>query len=200
MKKVKWSSIFVSILYIVAGFFFFLYKKVTKDFLCSWIGYLLLIIGLIYIISYFIKPKHESFLKNEFRDGLILATLGILAVNKKDVFIEFVYFVLAIVIMISGFKKLQDLVDSWRLGIKFGLLYLVLATVSIVIGLIVMFDSTIAIRALHMLIGIGLIYSGLSDLISTIYLNNKMNEYAKSIQSEQEKQSEVEQKENSEDN
>lgn len=177
MKKIKWSSMIVSLFYILAGILFFLDKQLTKQTVCTWIGYGLLLIGFIYIISYFIKPIEESFLKNEFLYGLILLTLGILPILKKSVFIDLVYFALAIVIMISGFKKLQDCVDSWRLGSNLGLAYIVLAAVSIIIGIIVMFDSSIATKHLHMLIGGGLIYSGISDLISSIFLSTKMTKH-----------------------
>ena len=79
--------------------------------------------------------------------------------------------------MISGYKKLQDCVDAWRLGLKYGVLYFVLASISIGIGLFILIDSTLSIKTLHVLIGIGLLYSGVSDLISTIFLASKMTEY-----------------------
>lgn len=177
MKNVKWSSIIVSICYIIAGIFFFADASLTKDVICNWIGYALLAVGIMLIISYFIRPKHESFLKNEFRDGLIAITIGLLPLIRRDIFIELVYIAIAIVIMISGYKKLQDCVDSWRLGMKNGLVYFILAAISIILGLIIMLDPTIQVRPLHNLIGAGLLYSGASDLISTIFLSSKMIQY-----------------------
>lgn len=182
MKKIKWSSIIIAICYIVAGILFFLDENLTREIVCSWIGYSLLVIGVLSLISYFLHPKNVSFLKNEFRDGLIVITLGIMTLIRKDLFIELVYFVLAIIIVISGYKKLQDCVDAWRLGFKNFILYLVLASISIVIGLIVMLDPTIAIKPLHRLIGGGLLYSGVSDLISTIFISSKMYSYIKNIE------------------
>ena len=182
MKKIKWSSIIIAICYIVAGILFFLDENLTREIVCSWIGYSLLVIGVLSLISYFLHPKNVSFLKNEFRDGLIVITLGIMTLIRKDLFIELVYFVLAIIIVISGYKKLQDCVDACRLGFKNFILYLVLASISIVIGLIVMLDPTIAIKPLHRLIGGGLLYSGVSDLISTIFISSKMYSYIKNIE------------------
>lgn len=188
MKSIKWSSILVSICYIVAGIFFFADANLTKDIICTWIGYGLLGVGAILIVSYFIRPKHESFLRNEFRDGLIIITIGLMPLIRKDLFIEIVYIAIAVVIMISGYKKLQDCVDSYRLGIKNGLVYFILSAISIILGLIILLDPTIQVRPLHNLIGAGLLYSGVSDLISTIFLSSKMSEYINKSSEEENKE------------
>ena len=167
MKSIKWSSIFIAVCYIAAGILFFADASLTRDAICKWIGYIALAIGIVNIVSYFLRPKNESFLKDEFRDGLILITIGLLPLIRKDIFIEIVYFVLAIVIMISGYNKLQDCVNAWRMGLKLGILYFILSAISITIGLIIMLDTTIDIKPLHNLIGAGLMYSGITDLIST---------------------------------
>lgn len=188
MKNIKWSSIAISICYIAAGFVFFYDASITRQLISTWIGYILLVIGTFYVMSYFIRSKYETFLRNEFRDGLIMITLGLLPLIKKDMFIELVYLVLALLIMVSGYKKLQDCVDAYRLGQKQGLVYLVLSAVSIVIGLVIIIDTTIDIRPLHYLIGGGLMFSGVSDLVSSIFLSSKMNEHLNKISSEKEQE------------
>ncbi len=182
MKNFKWPDIIISICYILGGIFFFADPNITKELICSWIGYGLLITGAIFIIAYFFRPKYEGFIRNEFMIGLIVITIGILPLIKGNIFIELVYSALAIVIMISGYKKLQDCVDAWRLGYKFELLYLVLASISIVIGVVIIVVNISTIKALHNLIGVGLLYSGLSDLFSTIFLSSKMNSYVNNLQ------------------
>jgi len=192
MKKIKWSNIFLALCYIVAGVFFFIDPNISKEIICTWMGYGLLTIGVIYIISYFVRSKQESRFKNEFRDGLILLTLGTLALVKRILFLDIIYFIIAIVIMISGYKKLQDLVDAWRLNAEHNLLYFILAAISIAVGLIIIFDTTIDNKPLHYLIAGGLLYSGVSDLISDIFLAAKMSKYINEInKKEEEKQAQA---------
>lgn len=181
MKKIKWSNILIAICYIAAGIMFFINPNLTKEIICTWLGYGLLIIGAALIASYLLKSKYESFYKDDFSDGLILITIGILALIKKAFFLEFIYFELAIVIVISGYRKLQDCVDAWRFGAKHGALYLVLAAVSIGIGLLILVDSTLSETTLHYLVGGGLLFSGVSDLVSSIFLSSKMIEYVKAV-------------------
>ena len=191
MKNIKWSSIVIAICYIAAGVLFFTDANITKELICTWIGYGLIAVGLIYIISYFTRPIHIGFLKNEFMTGLIIVTLGVMPLVKREIFIELVYFALAVLIMISGYRKLQDCVDSWRLGLKNGVLYFVLAAISIVIGAVILLDTTIDVKPLNYLIGSGLLYSGLSDLISTIFLSKKVHSYVKEMNSGRKEKFEV---------
>ena len=201
MKNIKWSNIIASICYIGAGALFFLDTNLTKDIICKWIGYGLLTVGAFYIISYFTKPISESFLKNDFRDGLIIMTVGLLPLVRKDLFIELVYFVMAIVIMISGYKKLQDGVDAKRMGSQHVILYIVLASISIIIGFVIVMDYTVDVKKLHGLIGIGLLYSGITDLISTLFLSGKMYKHNNAIENrkiEEPKQEDPKQEETNE--
>lgn len=179
MEKIKWSNILIAICYIAAGIMFFINPNLTKEIICTWLGCGLSIIGISLIVSYLFKSKYESFYKDDFSDGLIYITIGILALVKKAFFLEFIYFELAIVIVISGYKKLQDCVDAWRFGAKHGALYLVLAAVSIGIGLLILVDSTLSETTLHYLVGGGLLFSGISDLVSSIFLSSKMIEYVR---------------------
>lgn len=190
MKNVKWSAIVVAACYIGAGCLFFVEPSLTRELICKWIGYCSIAFGIVDIISYFIRPKHESYMENAFRDGLILITLGILVLIKKTLFIELVYLILAIVIMISGYNKIQDCVVSWRLGIKNGLVYLVLASISVILGLFILSGNITDVKTLHSLIAAGLFYSGITDLISTLFLSKQMNDYINSLPKQEEKQEE----------
>lgn len=177
MKGIKWSSIIVAICYILAGILFFFDPNLTKALVCKIMGYGLLLVGIVSIVVYFIKPKEESFLKNDFMNGLLLFTVGFIALVRSNYLIELVYFLCGIIIAVSGYKKLQDCVDSFRLGSNNVVLYLVLAAISIILGLLVALDTSIPTKVLHNIIGAGLTYSGISDLISTIFLSSKMLDY-----------------------
>lgn len=84
----------------------FLDLNLTKDLLCSIIGFLLLALGLISVVSYFSKTRLDSLLRNELKDGLIVLTVGLLLLIRKDFFIEIIYLILAVFIVVSGYKML----------------------------------------------------------------------------------------------
>ena len=177
MKSIKWSSIFISLCYIGAGAFLILDPAISQEFICTVMSYASFVIGGVNILIYFLRPAKESFFRNDFMVGLLILTLGGLALTYTEMFLEMVYVILAVIIMISGYIKLQDCVDTWRLGSKHGLIYFLLAIISIGAGIIVLISPFTTIEHLHYMIGGGLIYSGVSDLFSAIYLSTKMIGY-----------------------
>lgn len=175
MKSIKWFSLFVSACYIGSGVLFFLYPSTSKEQLSMWLSYATLIIGSIEIIIYFLRKKIDAFFRNDFMVGLLLITVGILIYTNANLFYDLVYLSLAIIIMLSGYRKLQDGVDAYRLNAGSGLLYIVLALISIAIGLItIIHGPKLQLVSLDYLIGAGLLYSGVTDLISEIFLSAKM--------------------------
>ena len=182
MKSVKWSSLFIAVCYIGAGVLFFMYPESTKQDICMYGAYAALLIGSLNIIGYFLRPKQEAFFRNDFIVGLLLITFGVITITTSKLFLDLVYIALAIVIMLSGYKKLQDSVDSWRLGYSNGFLYLILAVISIAIGtIIIIHGPKMKTLSLDYMIGAGFLYSGISDFISSVFLSVKMSGYIKEL-------------------
>ena len=61
-------------------------------------------------------------------------------------------------------------------GGKVRYLYIVLAILSIVAGFVIVFNPFTTVNVLFMFIGIGLIYSGISDVVTTLYVSYQMKE------------------------
>ena len=114
----------------------------------------------------------------------MIVLLGILVIYKKDVVLELIPFFLGIIIMASGFSKLQDGIDAKRIGYTKSWIYIALGVVSIVLGIVIMFimPTNTATNVLFILIGASLLYSGLTDLYSAVYLSNKINKFIKELE------------------
>lgn len=184
MKNIKWSNIALALLYVAAGLLLICYPKATTNQICTIIGVSIIVIGILNIIRYFLFTLEQRIFRNDFLIGLLFVSIGCIALAFKTVFLQFVYIALALVIMYSGFVKIQDGIDSAHLGGKTASLYFILAAISVVLGLVVLFNSYIFTNvesqiSLHRLIGVGLTYSGLSDLFSSLYLSSKLNAYIK---------------------
>lgn len=174
MKNIKWTSLVLSVCYIGSGAYFLANPYLAQEDLCTLIGYVLILLGIYNVLTYLIRKVETSFLRSDFTFGLIEITIGSIALAYKPLFIELVYIIMGITIMISGYNKLQDCVDTYRLGAKHGVLYLVLSIISIGIGLLVITNPFLDTVTVHYVIGAGLVYSGLSDLFSSVYLSSKM--------------------------
>ena len=169
-KNVKWSALVTAILYTVAGVLLFIYPQMSENLICDVSGIAVIVLGLIHITSYFMMDLNESLYRNDFVEGVIIVLVGILVIYQKIVFQQLVPYVLAIVIIASGIMKLQDGIDAHRIGFPSTYIYLILASISIIFGLVVMFNLIPGGKLIYQVLGAGLAYSG-------IYLSGRIRKF-----------------------
>ena len=119
----------------------------------------------------------DSLFRNDFVFGIVWILLGILVIKEKSVFQAMIPFIMGIMIISSGFLKLQDGIDAIRMGYPKSWVYLIMAAISIVLGLVILFNLISANALLYQIIGAGLVYCGISDLYFTITLSSKIKKF-----------------------
>ncbi len=173
-KELKWNSIVSSLIYIGLGIILFFMPETSLEVILNVIGIGTIIVGILSLIRYFTYDARDSFYRNDFLFGLIGIAIGALIFLRKDIFASLIPFILGIAILISGFVKLQDAIDASRLGYKNSIIYIILAVINIIAGVVVILNPFTTAVMLFMIIGISLIFSGISDIISTVYLSRKI--------------------------
>lgn len=181
LKQVRWSSAVSSVAFIIAGILMIIYPNISASVVAYIIGIGFLVFGLINIIAYFLLDIHDVLHRNDFVIGLLALIFGLMVILKKDLIADLIPLILGLVIMTSGFTKLQRAVVSRRIGYSNSMIYVILAVISIVFGLVIIFflnGSTMA-NVLFIVIGVGLVYCGISDLFANFYLAAKFNKFVK---------------------
>lgn len=179
LKELKWNSIITSILMIVLGVILFLMPGVSMSVIVTIVGMIAIASGIFNIIHHFVIDISESYYRNDLLFGLVSLIFGILILVRPGFFISLVPFILGIVILVSGLVKLQEGIDAKRIGYDRSMLYIVLAIIDIILGIIILFEPFGVANILFMIIGLGLVYSGVSDLYVTLYLSKRFKEYYK---------------------
>lgn len=177
LENIKWDSVISSTVMIILGCILAIFPGVSLSILATVAGVGAICAGLFSIIRYFTYDLKESFFSNDFLIGIVILTIGVLIIFKPSLFISIIPIVLGIVIMVSGFSKLQDGISAKRLGYGQYTTYLILAIIDVVIGLFVLFNPLETASIIFLIIGIGLIYSGISDLFVTLYLAKKFHAF-----------------------
>lgn len=179
LRELKWSSIVSSVVYIGVGVALLIMPDLSLTVILSILSIGMVVAGVLSLLRYFIYDAHTAFYRNDFLFGLIGIALGSLIYLRKDIFASLIPILLGVVILFSGFVKLQDSIDARRLGYKNSLLYIVLAIINVIAGIVVILNPFATNNLLFMLIGASLVYSGISDLVSTVYLSSKINKLVK---------------------
>lgn len=177
LKQLKWDTLLMGALYILLGIVALVIPETMERLLGFLIGVVLIIAGAVSMISYLLRDAHQNYYHNDFLHGLLGILLGIVVLYKVDIIISLVPFLLGTLVLVSGLSKLQDVIDLKRLEYGNWILMLVLAVINIMLGLILIFNPMAAASLLFRLIGIGLIFSGITDCVTTVYFAGKIRDY-----------------------
>ncbi|HKM35215.1 MAG TPA: DUF308 domain-containing protein [Lachnospiraceae bacterium] len=177
LKDIKWQSVIYSLFYIAIGIVLLLFPKTTATTVCYVAGGSAIIAGLIIVCIYLFRDARKNAYRNDFVCGLLAVLMGVFIICRVDLVLGLTPFILGIAVMVSGFIKLQNCIDVRRMGYGNGLTLFLLALVNVVLGIILIIDPFGTTIVLFVIIGIGLIFSGISDLFATIYLSGKVKDF-----------------------
>lgn len=178
-KGLKWDVITTGILYILLGLVALLLPETMEKTLGYLLGIVLILAGAISMIMYLLRDAHENYYHNEFVFGLVGIALGILVLYKVEFIISLIPFLLGLLVLVSGCTKLQDVIDMKRLDLNSWIPMLVLAVINVLLGVLLIYNPFQAATLLFRLLGIGLILSGATDVIATLFFAAKLRQFIK---------------------
>ena len=177
LKQVKWETLLSSSLYIVLGVVALVIPDTMVKTLGYLIGILLIVAGAVSMICYLLREASQNYYRNDFGYGLVGIAVGILFLYKVEWIISLVPVILGILVVASGCRKLQDVIDMKRLGYGNWVTVLILAAVNVVLGVALIANSLDAALLFLQLVGAGLIFSGVTDIATCFYLAKKAKGY-----------------------
>lgn len=177
LKQIKWETLLTSALYIVLGVVALVIPDTMVKTLGYLIGILLIVAGAVSMICYLLREASLNYYRNGFGYGLVSIAVGILFLYKVEWIISLVPAILGILVVASGCRKLQDVIDMKRLGYGNWVAVLILAAVNVILGAALIANSLKAALFFLQLVGVGLIFSGITDCITCFYLAKKAKGY-----------------------
>jgi uncharacterized membrane protein HdeD (DUF308 family) len=175
VKQFSKSYILVSALYIVLGIVLLAWPTTSVQMICYGLGLAMIVMGLTYGIIFFTKENLSGFLQMDLVIGIVCLASGIFLLLNPTFFQSILPFAMGIVLLLGAIVKIQSSINMKRL--KFGKWYLVLicALLLIVLGIILLCNVLPDERYIVLYIGICLIFDGLTNLISLICIQTKVN-------------------------
>ena len=177
LKELKWDALLTGVLYILLGIVVLLIPETMERLLGYMIGVVLILAGAVSMISYLLRDAHQNYYHNDFLHGLIGIALGIMILYKVNIIISLVPVILGILVLVSGLSKLQDVIDLKRMDYGNWIIMLVLAIINIVLGLVLIFNPMKTATFLFRMLGVGLLFSGVTDCFTTLYFAKKIRDY-----------------------
>lgn len=175
LKELKWNLIALALAFVVIGVIFILYPAEVQTTACYMIAALLIIVGVISLINYLRKDISGILYRYDLVVGLSSILGGILVIIKLEQLTDLVLVVLGFLVTISGILKMQNSVDMLRLGHGTWHVAFAMAIINMIAGILLLVNP-FSDEVQKVLLGIALIYSGLTDLYVTIAISKKLSE------------------------
>lgn len=198
LKEMKWDALLQGVLYVLLGMVALLIPETMQRTLGYIIGIVLIVAGAISMVCYLLREPHQNYYRNDFVYGLVSIAIGCVVLYKVELIVALIPFILGILVLASGCGKLQDVIDMKRLNYGNWIAMLVLASVNVIFGVVLICNPFKAAVLLFRIIGVGLIFSGLTDCATTIYFAGQIGKYLKEHEAVDSTYKEVSTKEESE--
>ena len=143
------------------------------------IGAVLILAGAVSMICYLIRDAYQNYYHNDFLYGLLGVALGCVVLYKVEIVIGMISVLLGFLVLVSGFTKLQAVIDMKRLAVGNWVVMLAFAAINVILGLVLVCRPFEAADLLFRVLGIGLIVSGAADVAVTVFFAHRISEYLK---------------------
>ncbi|MBD5486381.1 MAG: hypothetical protein HDR18_12810 [Lachnospiraceae bacterium] len=175
LKRLKTNIVISAILCVVLGIVLVVWPDLSMQIVCIAIGAVLLIGGGVRLAVYFTNKDGSMYAQMSLITGIVLAVVGIWILIKPDKVLAIIPIIVGIVIVLHGINDLQQAVSLYKDKYDKWWVALILGVLTIGFGVLLICRPFEALDTVVMLIGLFLIYDGLSDIwiVSRIYRTAK---------------------------
>lgn len=161
LKKVRADFLFSSILTIVLGLVFIIWKDGVIGAIGTVLAIGLIVVGAVYLSSYFLNIVTNGV--SVFM-GVVILAVGIWFVIQPAVIVSLIPVVIGVILAFHGVRGVKETLDAKRYGLNSWVVNLTLSILEIVFGLVCIFDAFGVMEKAVMLVGIILVIGGLANI------------------------------------
>lgn len=167
LKEFKWNMILAALIYIALGVVLLVWPDFTSRAICTVLGGLLLVYGLFQVIGFFAKGSDGwSWAVVDLLVGLCALGLGVFALLSPEAVLSVLPIALGAVVIVDSCVSLKRALQLRELGMEKWWVVCVLAIITALFGLLVVFNPFATLTVLVRVIGAVLIYEGISDIVT----------------------------------
>ena len=168
-KKLKWNLILMSMLYLGLGAFLLLVPGTALNVVCCALGAVVLACAVVQLVRYFAVERGVFQSQLTLVSGLVCLGLGAFLIIRSDIVVRILPIVFGLFVIFDSLGRIQNALELRRCQYSSWKGFLLLALLSIALGVVMIVDPFGAMETLVMAIGIILIIEGTLNLLSALY-------------------------------
>ena len=159
-KKLKWNLIMMSVLYLALGIFLLMVPGTALNVVCYALGGVVLLGAVIQLVRYFLVERGIFQSQLTLISGLVCLALGGFLILRSDIVVRILPIVFGLFVIFDSLGRVQSALELRRSGYGSWKGFLLLALLSVVLGVVMIVDPFGAMETLVMAIGVILIIEG----------------------------------------
>lgn len=163
-QRSKTNTILVGVASIILGIVLFMDPTGAAIFAVTLAGIILIVLGVVTLINYIRAGNAGS--QVDFFVSLVEIIFGAVLLFWPDYFVNWLVFILGIFIIVTGVGDFSDARIASRLGSPHATVKLVLAIITIVLGVLVTFSPFTFVDVAFTIAGVGLVINGITELVA----------------------------------
>lgn len=174
--NVLFKELSVPVLYFILGVICIIMGNKLLELLSWVIGGAFIVAGLVFVIIFLTREAVDNINKNDMLMGMGAIAIGITLFIKNDLLQDILPTILGVLIIISGASKIQQMVNMIKLHLAGWLPTLFVAIINIAFGVVMVVEPEFVSEVIIIVIGAGLVFSALSDIVFTLYYDKQFKE------------------------
>lgn len=175
----KRDYILIAAGFILLGVLFLVFPDTSSKIICYTAGGMVCLVGLVKVIEYFRTPVSLTNYSLSLVMGLTAVGAGVFVIVKPELLLAVLPTVLGVAVILDGMIKLQNTLDMLRLKDRHWWLTLIVAAVTLGLGVTLILNPFKAAQVLTKFTGIALIATGICDLVALVGLSYRLSSMEK---------------------
>lgn len=178
MKTTKVENYMGALLLTALGAVMIIFPAKVMDFICYAIAAVLIVMGIVQLVTYASKDIKEVVHGHNLSMGIMLIVCGVMFIIKAGLIQDLIPMIMGLIIVANGILKLQHAINLMRFKSSSSTFVLIISLLCIGIGAILLFIPSTVNKVITMIIGVGFLVSGLSDIATYIVMGKKVKQSA----------------------
>ena len=171
-NRIRWTYVIISAFFLVLGLIMILRPEQSLPLICRGLGVLAAIFGAVRILQYFLRAPQGIGQRYDLAGGLFCLLVAALLLFRAAAVAAVLSVIVGIFILIDSVFKFQIALDARRSGAQSWALMMLLACVSLLLGVLLVFDTFQGQKLLSVIMGAALIYDAAANLFTMFYVNH----------------------------
>lgn len=164
LKRIKTNTVISALLYALLGLALLLRPELSTNVLCTVLGVVLVVCGVTDILDFVFHRDGTLYYALRLIAGIILAAVGAWLITQPTLIAVVIPRIIGVLICFHGVRNLGDALTLRKKGSTNALSAAFMGAVTVLCGLVLVLNPFQSYTTVLRLIGISLIYDGISDI------------------------------------